>query len=78
MHGYFLKNSNGEFLETLDTANEKITFTKNVKKARNYIGRPGGGRWDADNEREFIIFHFQDEYKDKVTTLECTYEEWDE
>jgi hypothetical protein len=74
--GYLLKNSNNEYLKTLDTAEGKIEFTKEPNEARNYAGRPGGGRWDADNEKEYLTFHFGEEYGDRVETLECVYEEW--
>ena len=77
MNGYFLQNSNEEFLKTLDTAEGKITFTKDFKEARNYIGRPGGGQWDAENEKGYLDFHFGKEYGDRVKTLRCVYKEWD-
>ena len=77
MYGYLLKNKNGEYLKTLDTANSKIDFTTNVNEARNYAGRPGGGAWDAENEFQFIKYYFGKEYGDKVNTLKCVYEEWD-
>lgn len=73
--GYFLKNSDGEYLSVLDTAEGQLEFTKDLKKARNYAGRPGGGQWDADNEKEYLLFHFGEEYGDKVTSLHCVYEE---
>ena len=77
MHGYFLKNSDGEFLKTLDTANQKLEFTKKVEEARNYAGRPGGGKWDAENEFQFIKHYFEEEYGNKVSSLVCVYEEWE-
>ena len=77
MNAYLLKNSDGEYLKTLDTAEGKIEFTKEMSEGRNYMGRPGGGRWDADNEKEYLIFHFGQEYGDRVKTLECVYEEWE-
>ena len=74
MEGYFLQNLDGEYLQKLDTENGDINFTKDIKEACNYIGRPGGGRWDAENELQFINYHFKDKYGDKVTTLHCVYE----
>jgi hypothetical protein len=76
MYGYLLQNSNDEYLKTLDTANGKLEFTKEPSEARNYAGRPGGGQWDAENEKQYLEFHFKDEYGDKVTTLHCVYREW--
>jgi len=78
MQGYFLRNSNDEYLKALDTAEGKIEFTNDFKEARNYIGRPGGGQWDAENEKQYLEFHFGEEYGDRVTSLRCTYREWDE
>lgn len=69
MSGYFLKNEKGEYLSKLDGANHKLEFTTDVEKAKNYAGMPGGGFWDAENEQQFIQFHFKDEYKERVTTL---------
>lgn len=76
MYGYLLQNSNDEYLKTLDTANGKLEFTKEPSEARNYADRPGGGQWDAENEKQYLEFHFKDEYGDKVTTLHCVYREW--
>jgi len=76
MYGYLLQNSNGEYLKTLDTANSTLEFTNEPSEARNYAGRPGGGQWDAENEKQYLEFHFKDEYGDKVTTLHCVYKEW--
>ena len=76
MRGYFLQNKDGKYLKTLDTANSKLEFTDDYKEARNYIGRPGGGNWDAENEKEYLKFHFSEEYGDKVTSLRCVYQEW--
>ena len=76
MYGYLLQNSNDEYLKTLDTANGKLEFTNEPSEARNYAGRPGGGQWDAENEKQYLEFHFKDEYGDKVTTLHCVYREW--
>lgn len=76
MRGYFLKNNKGEYLKELDTAQGKISFTNDFKEAYNYIGRPGGGAWDADNEKLFIKFHFGEEYGDRVNTLSVCSHEW--
>lgn len=76
--GYFLINDDEEYLKTLDTANEKLEFTKNLSEARNYSGRPGGGQWDAENEKQFLVFHFKDTYGSKVESLHCVYKEEDE
>lgn len=76
MYGYFLQNSNEEYLKVLDTANGTIEFTKDYKEARNYAGRPGGGQWDADNEKQYLTFHFEEEYGDRVSSLKCVYKEW--
>lgn len=75
MNGYFLQNNDGEFIKTLDTANGELEFTNDFREARNYKGRPGGGQWDAENEKYFICFHFKDKYGDKVNTLQCVYRE---
>jgi len=76
MNGYLLQNSNEEYLKVLDTANGTIEFTKEPSEARNYIGRPGGGQWDAENEKQYLSFHFGEEYGDRVNTLRCVYREW--
>lgn len=76
MDGYFLQNSDGEYLKTLDTANAKIDFTTDPSEARNYRGRPGGRQWDAENEKQYLVFHFKDEYGEKVTSLHCVYKDW--
>ena len=76
MYGYLLQNSNGEYLKTLDTAEGKIDFTKEPSEARNYAGRPGGGQWDAENEKAYLSFHFGKEYEDRVYTLKCVFKEW--
>lgn len=76
MNGYFLQNKNGEYLKTLNTAEGVIEFTNDYTEARNYINRPGGGQWDADNEKQYLDFHFADEYGDKVKTLKPVYKEW--
>lgn len=67
--GWFLINSDKEYIKTIDTKNSKIEFTNNVDEALDYEGRPGGGHWSAANDKDFIAFHFKDEYGDKVTTL---------
>lgn len=76
MNGYLLQNSNEEYLKVLDTANGTIEFTKEPSEARNYAGRPGGGQWDAENEKQYLSFHFGEEYGDRVNTLRCVYREW--
>lgn len=76
MSGYLLQNSNGEYLKTLDTAESKIDFTKDPSEAINYCGRPGGGQWDACNEKIFLDFHFGEEYGERVKSLQCVYTEW--
>ena len=78
MEGVLLKNDDGEYIKTIDTANGKLEFTHNPSEAKNYNGMMGGAEWSSNNEKEFIIFHFKDEYQDKVTTLQSTYERWDE
>ena len=75
-HGYFLQNQDNEYLKALNTAEGTVEFTTSLDEACNYKGRPGGGQWDALNEKEFITYHFSDEYGDKVNTLECVYKEW--
>ena len=77
MNGYLLQNSNDEYLKTLDTAEGKIEFTKEPSEARNYLGRPGGGQWDAENEKQYLDFHFGEEYGERVTSLRCVYREWE-
>ena len=77
MEGYFLQNSDNEYLKTLDTANGKLEFTNDVSEAINYINRPGG-QWSADNETIYLNYHYKDEYGDKVTSLHSVYREWDE
>lgn len=76
--GYFLQNINGKYLKVLDTANGKLEFTEDVKEAKNYIERPGGGNWDANNEKAFLDFHFGEEYGDEVKTLASVYREWED
>ena len=76
MTGYLLQNSQEEYPKTLDTADGKLAFTKQPSEARNYNGRPGGGRWDADNEKEYLVFHFGEEYGERVTSLHCVCCEW--
>lgn len=64
-----LKNKYGEYVQKVDTANEKLYLTKDETQAQSYSGRPGGGEWDANNEKEFLIHYFEDEFKDRVTSL---------
>jgi hypothetical protein len=75
MGRYLLQNSKEEYLKTLDTAEGKIEFTKEPSEARNYSSRPGGGQWDADNEKQYLVFHFGEEYGERVTSLHCVYRE---
>jgi len=77
MCGYFLQNSDNEYLKTLDGANGVLEFTTDVKEAKNYRGLPGGGQWDAENEKMFLDYHFSKQYGEKVTTLACVYKEFD-
>lgn len=68
-----LINKYGEYIKQVDTANEKLIFTKNEDEAKNYSDRPGGGEWNAENERDFIIHYFEEEFEDKVTSLQVTW-----
>lgn len=72
---WLLKNSKGEYIKRIDTANAKLEFTTDRKKAYNYSGLPGGGQWDADNQKYFIIYHFKKEFGDRVTTLKVVHED---
>lgn len=66
---YVLGNSKGEFVEKIDTENGILILTKDVNKAYDYDTLRGGGAWNADNYKEFITFHFNDEFGERVTTL---------
>lgn len=76
MCGYFLVNKDGEYLKFMDTANSKLEFTTDFTEAVNYNGMPGGGEWFSNQDREFIVRHFKDEYGEKATTLKTTFIEW--
>ena len=65
---YTLRNQDNEFVKEIDTANKKLIFTTDPNEAINYCTRMGGGEWNANNEKEFIQFHFK-ELGDKVSTL---------
>jgi len=71
----FLKNKYSEYVQKIDTKNGKLIFTKNKDEAYNYDKRQGGGEWNSNNEREYIINYFQDELGDKVTSLKQVFEE---
>lgn len=65
---YVLKNADGLFLKSIDSANTDITFTNKASEAKVY----NGGEWFADTELEFVKFHFKD--RPEVKTLATTYE----
>ena len=68
-----LVNDYGEYVKTIDNANGKLILTPHVDEAYDYNVRMGGGEWSANNERDYIINFFKDEFKDRVTTLCVTH-----
>ena len=63
-----LKNSNNEFLESVDGQNGTLTFTKDETKAKRYEGD-----WFSDNEKQWLDFHFGKKYGNQVTSLRTVY-----
>lgn len=45
-----------EYLESIDTKNEKIKYTDNMCKAKKY-----SNSWFSDTDIDFIKFHFKDD-----------------
>lgn len=76
MYGYVLVNKDGEYLKEIDGANAKLEFTSDLNEAKNYDGMPGGGEWFSNQDREFIVRHFKEEYGERATTLRTKYMEW--
>lgn len=66
--GFYLKNIDGEYIKSIEGGN--LEFTKDVDEAFNYAEMPGG-EWYANNEKPYIVFHYGDEYGDRVKTLRC-------
>ena len=59
MAKYFYRNQNNEkvYIKSIDTANGKLTFTKNAAQA--YQGRDG---YYAEPLRDSLVFGFSEEY----------------
>jgi hypothetical protein len=70
--GYYLKNSNGEYVKSIDGA--KLVLTKEPSEAYDYAKMPGG-EWSANNEKLYINYHYGKEFGERVKTLTCVYEE---
>lgn len=68
--GCYLRNNKGEYFKKVDSINETIEFTNHTEEAKNYEGKPGGGNWSAENERDFLINYFQESEGERVTTLQ--------
>ena len=71
MTTYFLKNKDKQlYLKSIDTLNAKIEFTDKQNEAKQYEG----GRWYADTELEYLIFHFPQE-KEILNNMHAVYED---
>ena len=68
--GCYLRNNKREYFKRVDLINGIIEFTNNTEEAENYEGKPGGGTWSANNEKDFLVNHFQESEGERVTSLE--------
>lgn len=59
-----LKNNDGLYIKSFDTAQGKLEFTTNVAEAKDYER----GQWFAQMELESIQFYFKDK-KDQLQTM---------